>query len=120
MKSLLIFVICAATAFADLTTYKQPTSGDAQVKAQAIPTSTTIVTSDNADVYGLVIMNTTASAITVTVADRQTSPIALMSSVSVAANSTYVLSFPWGYPMQNGFTVIASGAGATFHAKWKQ
>lgn len=95
-------------------------AGEVQIKPQAVPTSTTIVTTDDAYIRQVVISNPTAGAITFTLADRQASPIALFGAVSIAANTTVEVAIAYLYWCPGGFTVIASGAGLTFFASWRQ
>jgi hypothetical protein len=95
-------------------------SGDAQIKPQAVPTSTGTVTTYDAYLKSVTVANTTAGAVTFTLADRQASPIAVLSAVSIAANTTYVIVFPTPQWCPGGFTVIAGGAGLNYAASWKQ
>lgn len=93
-------------------------AGEVQVKPQAVPTSTTVVAGSDAHLVQVTISAT--SAVTITIADRQASPIQVFPVVSIAANSTYVINFPAGYWCPGGFTIVASGTGATYHARWRQ
>jgi hypothetical protein len=95
-------------------------SGDVQIRPQAAPTSSTVVTTYDAYLKTITLANTTAGAITFTLSDRQASPIAFLSAVSVAANTTYVVSIPTSYWCANGFTVQASGAGLIYYVAWRQ
>lgn len=56
----------------------------------------------------LTLTNTTAGAITVTAADVRGTPLDLLTAVSVAANSTYLISFPGGLRFEGGLTLAAS------------
>lgn len=95
-------------------------AGDVQIKPQAVPTSAGTVTTYDASLKTITVTNTTAGALTFTLADRQASPIAVLSAVSVAANTTYVIVFPNGYWCPNGFTVVASGAGLNYYGAFRQ
>lgn len=95
-------------------------AGTVQIKPQAVPTSAAIVTSYDAYLKTVTVSNTTAAALTFTLADRQATPVAAMQAVSIAANTSYVIVFPDGYYCPYGFTVTASGAGLNFYAVWKQ
>jgi hypothetical protein len=97
-----------------------PPSNPSQIKPQAVPTSITAVTSFDAYLQTITITNTTAGALTFTLADRQGTPVAVMSAVSIAANTTYVISFPSLYWCPSGFTVLASGVGLNFYGAWRQ
>ena len=112
-----------APARADMTYFGQAAaSGDVQIKPQAVPTSSTVVTSYDAWLSTITITNTTGSAVTVTVADQQASPVKLLNSVSIAANTTYVVTFPAKkeYWLPGGFTIQAGGSGLNFFAAWRQ
>jgi hypothetical protein len=93
---------------------------DVQIKPQAVPTSTTVVATYDAYLKTVTVANTTAGALTFTLADRQASPIAAMAAVSIAANTSYVIVWPALYWSPGGFTVLASGSGLTYFAAWKQ
>jgi hypothetical protein len=97
-------------------------SGAVQVKPQAVPTSTTAVTTYDAYLQTITISNPTAGAITFTLSDRQGSPIAAIPTVSIPANTVYVVVWPEGrsYWCPGGFTVSAGGAGLTFYGAFKQ
>lgn len=94
-------------------------AGDVQIKPQAVPTSTTVVGASDAYLKTITVTNTTAGALTFTLADRQASPIAVLSAVSVAANTTYLIVFPVPYWCPGGFTVAASGAGLNFYGAFR-
>jgi hypothetical protein len=98
----------------------QPTGVNAvQVKPQAIPNvSAGTVTTIDAYLKILTVTNTTAGALTVTVADRQGTPVALLKTYSIAANGEQTFMFDTPYWLPSGFTVLASGAGLTFCAAW--
>lgn len=95
-------------------------SGSVQIKPQAVPTSTGVVAASDAYLKTITVTNTTAGALTFTLADRQASPIAVMSAVSIAANTTYVIVFPALYWCPGGFTALASGSGLTMYGAWLQ
>ena len=122
MKRLLILSILAVALFGQSPTVYNPlqVSGQVQIKPQAVPTSTTTVTISDSYMIGFTVINTTAGALTITVASREASPVALLSAVSIAANTTYVVSIPYGHWMVNGWTVTSSGAGLVYYATWKQ
>jgi hypothetical protein len=95
-------------------------SGDVQIKPQAVPTSTTVVTAYDAYLKTVTVSNPTSGAITFTLSDRQASPLAVLGAVSIAANTTYVIAFPFYYWCPGGFTVTSSGAGLTWYAGFRQ
>lgn len=118
----LILVLAALAIFGASPTIYQPTEGTGlvQIKPQAVPTSTTVVAASDAWIQGITIINTSAGALTVTVASRETSPVSLLEAVSIAANTTYVVSVPYGHWMPQGFTITSSGSGLNYYAKWRQ
>jgi hypothetical protein len=71
---------------------------------QTVPDSPTAVTTTDTEIYQITLGNTTGGACTFTLADRATSAKTIMSSVSVAANYTYVIVWPEGMFMDEGFT----------------
>jgi hypothetical protein len=91
-----------------------------QIKPRAVPTSAATVTAQDAYLRTVVISNATSGAITFTLADRQASPVSALGAVSIAANTTYVISFPDYYWCPGGFTVVASGSGLTWYGVWRQ
>jgi hypothetical protein len=95
-------------------------SGDVQIKPQAVPSSSTVVTKVDAYLKTITVTNTTSGAVTFTLQDGQGSPIAVLSAVSVAANTTYVIVFPALYWCPGGFTVQASSTGLNFYGAWRQ
>lgn len=95
-------------------------AGEVQIKPQAVPTSPTVVTNQDAYPKTVVVSNPTGGAITFTLADRQTSPVSLLPAVSIAANSTVVVVFPAGYWCPGGFTVAGSDVGLTWYGSWRQ
>lgn len=97
-------------------------SGEVQIKPIAVPQSTTTVAFSDAWLKTLTITNTTSGAVTFTLSDRQASPLALFSAVSIAANTTYVVVFPEGgyYWLPGGFSVAAGGSGLIFGGAWLQ
>lgn len=56
----------------------------------------------------LTLTNKTAGAITVTAADVRGTPLDLLTTVSIAANTTYVISLPGGLKFEGGMTLVAS------------
>ena len=77
----------------------------------AVPTSPTDVVAKDAMIYQIVIVNPTAGAITITIEDKDDTPSELLEAVSIAANTTYVVAFPFGEHMVGGISWTSSGAG---------
>lgn len=93
---------------------------DVKIKPQAAPTSLAVVGAADAYIKEVSVTNTTGSAITFTLADRQGSPIAELSAISVPANGVYVIVYVVPYWCPGGFTVIAGGAGLNYFVAWQQ
>lgn len=77
-------------------------------KLQVLTNSPVAVTSKDCVIFQLSFTNKTAGAITVTVTDGQTSPLDLMTAVSLPANSLTVAVWPEGQYMPGGFSWSAS------------
>jgi hypothetical protein len=134
MKTLTLFAVLAAfslSAFGQVATCNTATvplctagnaGSDVQIKPQAVPTSTTIVTAQEAYLKGVTVTNPTAGPIAFSLCDRQAVAVCVLGAVSITANTTYILVWPDGrlYWCPLGFTVLASGAGLTMEAKWLQ
>jgi hypothetical protein len=123
--------VLGAPAFAQLNTCNTATipicqpgtgNGDVQIKPQAVPTSTTVVSASDAFLKVITVENPTASAISFSLCDRQASPVCVAPAVSIAANTTYIISWPdlRLYWAPGGFTALASGAGLTFSGAFRQ
>ena len=78
---------------------------------QDIPNSSTDLATKDTWVFQLTIVNPTASGVTLAIADKATSPKTLM-SVTIAANTTYVIAFPEGQKMKGGLSWQAGSASA--------
>ena len=94
-----------------------PLPGANYTKAGAIPTTATRVTVGDAYISQIVLSGG-ATGVTVTITDGN--GIIVLNAVSLAANSTYVISFPEGYWCQGGFSIFANAAGSSFQIKLKQ
>lgn len=69
---------------------------------QVVPSSLTDVTSTTTVLYQLVVANTTGSAVTFLVQDKASTPKTLIPTVSIAANTVYVIAFPEGTYLTGG------------------
>lgn len=122
-KLLILFVAVACTLAATVTIsriYTSPTGPLTCIVPMAVPTSamTDVVTSD-VRLAEITLTNTTAGALTVTVQDKQGSPLAFLSAVSIAANTTYVVETPGLRYMPGGVSWQASGAGIVGYMSWR-
>jgi len=79
---------------------------------QAVPTSSTALTSTTSCVIAIIITNTNASAQNVTITDGQGSPVTIANAFSIPANSQ--VTFPlYGSQMVSGIKWSAGGTGMT-------
>lgn len=79
---------------------------------QAIPTATTALTGTTACVQAFIVTNTNVAAQTISITDGQGSPVTVVSTFSVPANSQ--VTFPlYGSQMTSGIKWIAGGTGMT-------
>ncbi len=83
----------------------------------AVPTSATSVTTTTACVTAITFTNTNSSTQTVTVVDGQGSPITMVATWVIPANSTVTFPF-YGEPATSGFKWSAGGSGVTGAASW--
>lgn len=77
----------------------------------AVPTSLTDICTTNALVFQVHVSNTTAGALTFLLQDKQATPGQLTPTVSIAANTAYILAWPEGQWAPSGIAVQASGVG---------
>jgi hypothetical protein len=92
--------------------------GTAKSKAWiAVPISSTAVTTTTACLLALTFTNTNSSTQTVTVTDGQGSPITIVGTFVVPANSTVTFPF-YGEASTTGFKWVAGGSGVTGGATW--
>lgn len=83
-----------------------------QITPVAVPTSPTDVLVQTGGIYLdlAILTNTTGAAIPCTIQDKQGSPLAFLSSVSVAANTTFVIAAQ-GRWFPGGITWSCTGVG---------
>lgn len=77
----------------------------------AVPTSGTDLTTTDSRVWQISVANTTAGALTFTMADKQATPRYAIKAASIAANTTYVVAWPEGIPFSGGINWSGSGSG---------
>lgn len=78
---------------------------------QVVPTDATDLTTTDTRIYQLSVCNTTAGALTITIKDKQATPRNVLTAVSIAANTAYILAWPEGLFCDDGVNWIASGSG---------
>lgn len=76
-----------------------------------VPAVATDLTTADTRLWQISVANTTSGAITFTVKDRQTTPRNILAAVSIAGNTSYVMSWPEGIFCSSGINWSASGAG---------
>jgi len=79
---------------------------------QVVPNSTTSVSTTDTWIFQITVTNTSGSDVTLTVQDRAGTPKSLLSTVNIAAHTTYVMAFPEGVFMDDGFTWSSSSSTA--------
>lgn len=77
----------------------------------AVPAILTDICTTDALVFQVHVSNTTGGALTFLVQDKQATPGQLVPTVSIAANTAYILAWPEGQPASSGLSVQGSGAG---------
>ena len=117
MKAILFFVLASVSAFADLASFAKP-NGDTEIKPQAIPATLTTVVTGDVHLTNLVIIVVSGTP-TVTVQDKQGTPIPLLSAITTTNGTTYYLPASMQYFCPGGFSIQASGSGAYFYASWR-
>jgi hypothetical protein len=85
---------------------------------QTVPNTPTAIATSDMEIYQLTIGNITGSACTFTLADRATSAKTILATVSIAANTTYVIAWPEGIFMDEGAT-WTSGTASCLNASVK-
>jgi hypothetical protein len=87
-----------------------------------VPLAATDIASTTTWVYMVTLTNESAGAVTCSIVDKQTTPRALVGpSLSIAANTTYVISFPEGRKMPSGITwSCSSGTVVTGYVTGRQ
>lgn len=79
-------------------------------KLQIIPDTPTDIATETTEIFQITLTNYTASPVTVTVTDKQSSPVDLIKDIPLGANSHAVIAYPEGVTMTGGITWSASAA----------
>lgn len=77
----------------------------------AVPSSATDLTTTDTRLWQISVANTTAGALTFVVLDKQTTPRTVIPTVSIAANTAYIISWPEGVFCSSGINWAASATG---------
>jgi hypothetical protein len=97
---------------------KWPAGSKRYQTTTVVPSSLTDLLTTNAQVYQISVANTTASACTLLVKDRQASAKTILPTVSISGNTTYVISWPEGFWAPSGVQWQA-GTGSCLEAQVK-
>ena len=89
-----------------------------EILPMVVPTTAAVAVASTIWLDTVTLANTTAGSLTVTLADRQTSPITVLPAVSIPAYTLVVMQL-WGTRMDNGFTWVASWAGVNGYIRGK-
>lgn len=101
---LLSLVVPLLEAASNSTKFSAPGTRQLSRAIQVVPNSDTDVTTTDTEIYQISVTNVTGGACTLTVKDKQATPRYLMYQVSIAAAYTYVIPWPEGAWMENGFS----------------
>lgn len=109
-----LFLNLTPIAFSDSGTTRSTFSRNHQLASeeQVVPSSATDVATTDTWIFQITITNVTASAATITMTDKATVPLDFLKTVSIAANTTYVIVFPEGKKFKNGLTWVSGTASA--------
>lgn len=80
---------------------------------QAIPNSAADLSTTDTFLFQLSVTNGTGGALTITVADKQGTPVEALKATSIAAGATTILSWPEGLFLKGGLNWVASSTGLT-------
>jgi hypothetical protein len=92
--------------------------GPYEIYWQAVPTTLTALDTRDMRLQGYCVVNSTGSALTFTIQTRDSTPLPLPLSGSIAANSSTCLNIPFGLLSKGGVSVQASGAGLYHTVVW--
>lgn len=79
---------------------------------QVVPNSATDLTTSDTWIFQLTITNVTGTAATITLTDKNTSPLDLMKTISIPANTIVVIAWPEGQLMKGGINWVSGTASA--------
>lgn len=125
MKTLLLFCLSlsllTAPLGADLTTYDKAVhlGNEVHIKPALLTSGTTSIVSQDVFLTTLVLIVPTSGATTITVQDKQGTPIPLFPGITVTSGTTYFLAPNIRYWCSGGFSVTANG-NVYLYASWEQ
>lgn len=115
---LLSLIMPLLEAASNSTKFSAPGTRQLSRAIQVVPNSDTDVSTTHTEIYQINVANVTASACTFTVKDKQSTARYLIDEASIAANTTYVIAWPEGAWMENGFS-WSSGTASCLEASIK-
>jgi hypothetical protein len=77
----------------------------------AVPSVAADLAASDTRLYQISVCNTTGGALTLTLKDKQITPRNILTAVSIAANTSYIVVWPEGLFCSGGLNWVASGAG---------
>lgn len=106
LLGLLLLAIVAPFLVAASNSTKFTAPGTRQLSRliQVVPNSNTDVSTTDTEIYQLSVTNVTGGACTLTVKDKQATARYLINAASIAAATTYVIVWPEGAWMEDGFS----------------
>lgn len=106
LLGLLLLAIVAPFLVAASNSTKFTAPGTRQLSRliQVVPNSDTDVSTTDTEIYQLSVTNVTGGACTLTVKDKQATARYLINAASIAAATTYVIVWPEGAWMEDGFS----------------
>ena len=76
-----------------------------------VPAVAADLTTTDSRIWQISVANTTAAAITFLLKDKQATPRTVIPTISIAANTAYIISWPEGVFCSSGINWVASGVG---------
>lgn len=83
-----------------------------QITPALVPVSAADVVAFDVYVDQITLSNVSGAAVTVTIKDKNSSPLSFLEAVSIAANSAYVIACPGGRYFPGGINWVASSGTA--------
>jgi hypothetical protein len=89
-----------------------------EIKPVAIPDSATVACAETIWLDTLTLTNTTSGSLTILIADQQGSPVTIIPTTTIPANSYTVIQL-WGTRLEGGFKWTASNTGMNGYFRGK-
>ena len=101
---LVSLVVPLLEAASNSTKFSAPGTRQLSRAIQVVPNSDTDVSTTDTEIYQITVTNITGGACTLTVKDKQATARNLIYAASIAAATTYILVWPEGAYMEDGFS----------------